>query len=280
MTRANMQSAVTTARDYYDSDDADRFYSAVWGGEDIHIGIYEGAKDDIATASRRTIERLASRVEGLGESTSVADLGSGYCGAARYLAAKYGCKVTAINISDVENARARELNEQAGLTDRIDVVLGSFETIARPPASFDLVWSQDAILHAGDRARVITEIARVLAKGGNLVFTDPMQSDRCDPSVLTPILDRIHLESLGSPKFYRDAARKAGLREVGFEDLTVQLVTHYSRVLEETEAREKSLTGEISKGYLERMRSGLRHWIDGGKAGHLVWGVFHFRKPG
>jgi sarcosine/dimethylglycine N-methyltransferase len=275
-----MQSAVTTARDYYDSDDADRFYSAVWGGEDIHIGIYEGDDDDIAAASRRTIEKMASRIEGLGDSTALADLGSGYCGAARYLAAKYRCHVTAINISQVENDKAKELNAQAGLSDHIDVLLGSFETITRPPSSFDVVWSQDAILHAGDRRRVITEIARVLKKGGQLVFTDPMQSDGCDREVLAPILDRIHLESLGSPSFYREAAREAGLKEVGFDDLTDHLITHYSRVLEETEAREASLANEISKDYLERMRTGLRHWIAGGKAGHLVWGIFHFRKPG
>ena len=24
---------------YYDSDDADRFYYHIWGGEDIHIGL-------------------------------------------------------------------------------------------------------------------------------------------------------------------------------------------------------------------------------------------------
>ncbi len=275
----NMQSAVTTARDYYDSDDADRFYSAVWGGEDIHIGIYEDDEEDIAVASRRTIERLAGRVKGLGETTSVADLGSGYCGAARFLAAKYRCHVTAINISEVENERAKELNEEAGLSSHIDVLLGSFETINRTPSSFDLVWSQDAILHAGDRARVMKEVARVLKKGGELVFTDPMQADDCDPASLAPILDRIHLESLGSPRFYREAARQARLKEVGFEDLTPQLVTHYSRVLEETVAQESALSDEISKDYLERMREGLRHWIEGGKSGQLVWGIFHFEKP-
>jgi sarcosine/dimethylglycine N-methyltransferase len=42
---------IAVARDYYDSDEADGFYSAIWGGEDIHIGIYE-ATDDIRAASR------------------------------------------------------------------------------------------------------------------------------------------------------------------------------------------------------------------------------------
>ena len=32
------QNITDTARAYYDSEDADNFYAAIWGGEDIHIG--------------------------------------------------------------------------------------------------------------------------------------------------------------------------------------------------------------------------------------------------
>jgi sarcosine/dimethylglycine N-methyltransferase len=271
-------SPVTVARDYYDSDDADRFYARVWGGEDIHIGIYESDADDIAAASRRTVRRLASRLD-LGAATKVVDLGSGYCGAARYLAGTHGCHVTAINLSRVENARAEKRNVEADVADRIDVIEGSFETITRPSSSFDVAWSQDAILHAGDRRRVLAEVSRVLRPGGRFVFTDPMQSDRCPRGVLSPILARIHLESLGSPSFYREAARAVGLEEVAFEDLTTHLATHYERVLAETNARRRELSRHISPAYLDRMKAGLGHWIDGGRAGHLTWGIFDFRKP-
>ncbi len=270
--------AVDTARDYYDSDDADRFYSTVWGGEDIHIGIYEEPNGSICDASRRTVERLASTVGTIDTSTRVLDLGSGYCGAARYLAGTFGCHVTALNLSQVENRRARELNAAAGLGGLVEVLDGSFENVQSRDSSFDLVWSQDAILHSGDRDRVIAEVARVLRQGGSFVFTDPMQSDDCPPGVLAPILDRIHLETLGSPGYYRDVAARHGLELVLFEDLTDQLTTHYRRVLEETEARQGELTRTISSEYIVRMRRGLRHWVDGGVAGHLAWGIAHFRK--
>lgn len=32
---------VETARDYYNSPDADNFYFHIWGGEDIHVGLYD-----------------------------------------------------------------------------------------------------------------------------------------------------------------------------------------------------------------------------------------------
>jgi sarcosine/dimethylglycine N-methyltransferase len=38
---ANYSDTVATAREYYNSDDADNFYYTIWGGEDIHVGLYQ-----------------------------------------------------------------------------------------------------------------------------------------------------------------------------------------------------------------------------------------------
>ena len=51
---------VNTACEYYNSDDADRFYTTIWGGEDIHIGIYASETESIFAASRGTVERQRS----------------------------------------------------------------------------------------------------------------------------------------------------------------------------------------------------------------------------
>jgi sarcosine/dimethylglycine N-methyltransferase len=275
---SSYSNAVSTARDYYNSDDADNFYLTIWGGEDIHIGLYQTENESITDASRRTVQKLASHLSGLNEDSRVLDLGAGYGGAARYLARTYGCRVVALNLSEVENERDRKINQEQGLDHLIEVVDGSFEQVPYPDDSFDVVWSQDAILHSGNRVKVLAEVARVLKSGGGFVFTDPMQSDTCPEGVLQPILDRIHLETLGSPSFYRDTAKRMGLQEIAFQDHSPQLVRHYSRVLQETRDREENLTKVVSPEYIERMRKGLQYWIDGGKQGHLTWGIFHFRK--
>src|SRR6056297_2322353 len=204
MMTTDYSAAVATARDYYNSDDADNFYFTIWGGEDIHVGLYNSEDEPIFDASRRTIERMASKISNLDKDSKVLDIGAGYGGAARYLAKKYGCQVVALNLSEVENERDRKMNEDQGLDHLITVVDGSFEEISYPDFSFDVVWSQDAILHSGNREQVIKEVARVLKSGGDFVFTDPMQTDDCPEGVLQPILDRIHLETLGSPGFYRE----------------------------------------------------------------------------
>lgn len=283
MSSSNTHSSATdTARNYYNSEDADYFYSKIWGGEDIHVGLYETSDEPITTASQRTVQTMASNLPQLQSGDIVLDLGSGYCGAARYLAKTFGVTVKALNLSEVENQRARELNAAAGLSEKIDVIDGSFESLpfetADQSTGFDVIWSQDALLHSGHRDQVMAEACRVLKPGGYIIFTDPMQADNCPEGVLQPILDRIHLSSLGSPGFYRQVADKLGLNVLKYDDLTHQLINHYQRVLDETEKYSDELANKVDPAYVERMKAGLRYWIDGGRKGFLAWGIFLMQK--
>lgn len=274
---SSQPSAVAVAERYYDSTEADHFYKNVWGGEDIHIGIYENT-DDIAEASRTTVQRMAQRVAPLTPEHKILDIGSGYGGPARQLAKSFGCHVTCLNLSEVQNAYNRERCAADGVSGLVKVVHGSFEDIPEPEAQFDVVWSQDAILHSGNRRRVLEEVARVLKPGGSFVFTDPMQSDDCPDGVLQPIYDRIHLETLGSPGFYREELAKLGLKENSFDEMTAQLITHYDRVGAELKSRYDEIVGVSGKEYVDNMLRGLERWVEGGQNGYLVWGIFHFTK--
>jgi sarcosine/dimethylglycine N-methyltransferase len=278
------RAAARTAEDYYDSPDADAFYEAVWGGEDIHVGLYETPDENIKDASARTVREMAGRLPDLTPETGVLDLGAGYGGAARYLARTHGCHVTCLNLSGKENARNRVLNEAQGLVDKIEVVHGSFEDIPFEDGLFDVVWSQDAILHSGARSRVIGEAARVLRPGGHLIFTDPMQTDtvetEADRQALQPIYERIHLPDLGSISFYREVAKQAGLEEVAIDARPDQLRNHYNQVRNVLTEERETLSRRISPEYIDRMIAGLKHWVDGADAGRLTWAIMQFKKPG
>ncbi len=235
--------AVETARNDYNSSDADKFYMMTWGGEDIHIGMYQSDNESVHTASQRTVEYMSSALAeiSLNEQSRMLDIGSGYGGASRHLTKKFGCHVTSLNLSEIQNDHHRMINKEKGFDNLIEVVDGSFEDIPFPDGSYDVVWSQDAILHSGNRARVMTEVTRVLKEGGIFVFTDIMQTNDCPEDVLQPILDRIHLESLASPRFYQEIASLCDLKEVRFDDLTYNLIKHYGQILKETQNREEQL---------------------------------------
>src|SRR5690606_40847312 len=103
MTSAARSTAVEVAERYYDSSDADQFYAEIWGGEDIHIGLYEPPGDgSVREASRKTVERIAAELGELGPDARVLDLGSGYGGTARSLARRFGCRVTCLNLSSTQ----------------------------------------------------------------------------------------------------------------------------------------------------------------------------------
>ena len=272
--------AARIARDYYNSEDADNFYFHIWGGEDIHIGIYDKPDDHVAIASRRTTALLADALGPLPTTARILDIGSGYGGSTRTLARRFGCRVTALNLSERENIRSRQATAQAGLSHLIDVVDGSFEAMPFETATFDAVWSIDALLHSAKRDHVLAEAHRVLRPGGQLIFTDPMESGACSSAQLAPVLARIHLDSMGSFASYGRAAHALGFETIQARDLTPHLIRHYARIREELIANAAKLEGKVSQPFIANALTGLDHWVRAGQARCLAWGVQQFRKPG
>ena len=270
-------SGVVAAREYYNSSPADSFYYTIWGGNDIHIGLYTSPREAIDVASQRTVERMAHIVGNIRATSRVLDLGSGYGGAARYLARQYGCKVTCLNLSEVQNERNRAMTREVKLDQLIEVVDGNFEHLPFEDGTFDLIWSQDSFLHSSNRAAVIREIARVLVPAeGAVIFTDPMAAADAEEERLRPIKQRLSIDSFGSQIFYDEEFAKHGFRVLSFDSRPDQLTLHYSRVLEEIDAQLQNLERTIPVNYIEHVKSGLRNWVAGGKEGQLDWGIHHF----
>lgn len=186
MITATEKTAVDKAQDYYNSTPADEFYFKIWGGEHIHVGIYNHEKESIKDASPRIVELMASKLD-LTPETKLLDLGSGYGGAARYLAKKHGCQITCLNLSETQNERNMFFNKKHGLDHLITVTNGNFEEIPFPENSYEVVWSQDAIVHSADREKVLSEVDRILKKNGDFIFTDLMQTYDCPKSILEPV---------------------------------------------------------------------------------------------
>ena len=273
----NEDEVTRIARDYYDSSDADEFYYRVWGGEDIHIGLYKSETESIRVASRRTVDRMADELSGqLGPKTRVLDCGSGYGGPARHLAARYGCHVDCLNISKVQNERNLVMTKEAGLTDQIGIFEAPFEALPFENHLYDVVWSQDAFVHSGDKGQVFREVARVLKPGGTMLFTDLMEGNDCPSGVLDVVRQRIHLDSMGSINLYRSLAREVGMQELAIIEMTDQMVRHYRRVKADLTERVDELSKFVSRAYIERMTAGLQHWVDAGERGYLAWGILRF----
>jgi len=104
--------------------------------------------------------------------TRVLDVGSGLGGPARFLAATYGCDVTGLDLMPEFCAVASELSRRTGLTEHTRFRQGNALALPFDDGAFDCVWTIQAQMNIADKDRFYGDIARVLRRGGQLVFQD------------------------------------------------------------------------------------------------------------
>ena len=118
-------------------------------------------------------------------SRSVLDIGSGLGGADVALVMNHGAGfVTGVEVQPELVERATRRAARLGLTDRI-----RYQVIAPGPlpfadASFDAVFSKDALLHVRDKPAIYREAFRVLRSGGLLVLSDWLRGPGADTQAL------------------------------------------------------------------------------------------------
>jgi SAM-dependent methyltransferase len=105
----------------------------------------------------------------------VLDIASGSGRTTLRIASRTGCVVHGIDIHAQAIAEARAAAERAGLSSRATFEQGdAAQPLPFSDASFQALICIDAVNHLPNRPAVFSQWARVLVRGGVLVFTDPI----------------------------------------------------------------------------------------------------------
>lgn len=147
--------------------------------------------------------------------------------------------------------------------------------------AFDFIWSAEVLCHAGDKAELLTQLARCLRPGGALVFSDIMGADAADEGALKAFTDRNATTALGRPSAYRAAIGAAGLTCLAFWDNSHHLERYFRAMVAQIDAHEaEMLAAGLSEAYLANWRKSLASRSETQAAhGVFAWGVFVARKP-
>lgn len=163
-------------------------------------------------------EELARLLDGIElAGLAVLDIGCGAGGVDLALVREHGAGfVTGIDVEDGVLERAREHVAAAGLGDRIGLVKVAPGPLPLPPASFDVVFSKDSIVHIPDKHALMRDVFRVLRPGGRFVASDWLIGHDGPPSpAMAAYIAEEGLEfGMASPGRYADAMAAAGFTEV------------------------------------------------------------------
>ena len=118
-----------------------------------------------------TVDQALRRL-GVTVDSHVLDVGSGIGGPARYMAARAGCRVTALELQPDLNATAVGLTERCGLAGRVEHLCGDMLSGIVAGRGFDALVSMLCFLHIPDRATLLRQCHAALRPGAAMFVDD------------------------------------------------------------------------------------------------------------
>jgi len=259
-------------KNYYANQEIQDFYRNLWGGENIHIGMYpvEHATvtpNDILEASNRKIDLVIRLLNKYGSlNSTIADFGSGYGGTLRYISDKcHYHEMDSYELSPENCEVNKEKNTKGNYN--ITVYNHSFLDTHKPKETYDVIISEDAFIHINDKTELFMEISRVLKPGGYLIFSDIIMTHKDNNRTEEKeICERIGIERMETLVSYNILSADNNLTYCDSMFYPLDALRHYENIR------------ILAVKYSPTIIHGLNLWIKNFKENNLTAGLIIYKK--
>jgi ubiquinone/menaquinone biosynthesis C-methylase UbiE len=169
------------------------------------------------------VEALARRA-GIAPGSRVLDVCAGLGGPARFLARRFGCRVTCVDLHQGRSAAGHRLTVLVGLHRLVSTVTADAQALPVKTGRFTAAVSQEGLLHVSDKAAALRECARALRPGGRIAFTDWIATSRLEERERRRLAEWMAATGVQTVSGYRALLARAGFGAIEAEDLSAEWI--------------------------------------------------------
>jgi ubiquinone/menaquinone biosynthesis C-methylase UbiE len=196
----------------------------------------------------------------------IVDIGCGLGGPARYIAQRFKCKVSGLDITPAFVEAANRLTALLRMEDQVTIRHGDGQRLPYADAAFDGAYTQHVTMNVTDRRKFFAESHRVLKRGAFFALTEHCLGPKGDPRYPAPWSADGTGAYLVTPAETRALLEAAGFADIVLEYTRARYVAGYRTAIENAEKGMQSplgihlLMGETA---LEQTRNAVRNIEEG-----------------
>jgi ubiquinone/menaquinone biosynthesis C-methylase UbiE len=198
-------------------------YDMVWNADatlSLHYG-YHDRHNQGHTRAIKNMNHIVATIAKVTTNDKVLDMGCGVGGSAIMIAKEFGAIVTGININEMQLNRARASAEKCGVSDHTTFLNRDYIDTELPNESFDVVWAIESFCHAENKQDVLTEVWRVLKRGGRLIVADAFKK-KLDSASENPMDTKEACNRWAIPDLAEVNQFSQDLQNIGFHNIQVK----------------------------------------------------------
>ncbi len=169
--------------------------------------------DEFHIGGRAASEHFLDQIE-FAPGSDVLDVGCGLGGTSRFVASRYGCRVTGIDLTAEFIDTAKMLSRWVGLQSRTTFHQGNALALSFPDGAFDGAYMLHVGMNIADKKKLCAEASKVLRAGARFGIYDVMRTAVGDLVYPVPWAATGETSAVAEPAHYRRALQAAGFEVI------------------------------------------------------------------